>query len=343
MGAVDLAAFAQSRAALAALVVTHPELTTPAAQDRAARWLATDFEVNMARQKLSDAEDDKTVQLGIKLPKSLLRALDIEVDRLRAQVPAELRAVVKVTINKSDVVRSILERALLPAPALPAATSVPADARQPDLFAARPAATSAPVAAPAAPVVGADLEARVFAAIERIADARSHMAHVPDLVRELPDLVPAVLHRALLALDYAGRIELRPWSGARALPESERAWCPPMDDGSPLAMVRLVAAPAASTAERLMLAGNVPALSNWGRAQAASRAQATAPAAAPAPDLRARFKAAAAADPKRVSNVAAARAIGSNDRRIGRWLKHETELSSEETAKLVAWLEGLGH
>lgn len=329
-GAVDLAAVARARTALRALVTAHPELTSPAAQDRAARWIA-DLEVNMSR-KLS--EDSDSVQLGIRLPRALLAALDVEVSRLASQVPAELRGVLSVT--RSDAVRSILQRALAPtSAALPAATSVPADARQPDLFAARPAATSAPVAAPAAPVVGADLEARVLAAIERIADARSHMAHVPDLVRELPDLVPAVLHRALLALDRAGRIELRPWSGARALPESERAWCPPMEDGTPLAMLRVLSAPTSPAAEPSASAALAP---NW-MAKALERARVAKLA---APDLRARFDAAAAADPKHVSNAAAGRALEVPEIRVRRWRKRETELSPEHTAKLAAWLTEIG-
>lgn len=300
--AVDLVAVARARTALRALAVAHPELTAPAAQERAARWLADpDLEVNMSR-KLSTEED--SVQLGIRLPRSLLSALDVEVSRLSALVAPELRGVVNLT--RSDAVRTILQRALAPV-----ATSAPSAPAQVPVDAGPSAPVAVPIAAP-------DLEARVWAALERAAPSTTRLVNLPDLAALVPELAPAAVVAELLRLDAAHRIELRPWSSVDALTPAQRAWCPSGHDGAPLGCARMLAPVAPGD--------QAPAVQSI---------------AAPAPDLRARFEAAATTDPKRVNNSTASRALETTEVRIRRWRKGG-DLPPELAQALTAWLEHEG-
>jgi hypothetical protein len=103
---VNLTAVAHAREALEAIARAHPDLTTDAAHARTARWLHSLEAAPMT---------DDSVQLGVRIPRALLTALDREVSRMKAAVPG-------VEFTRSDAVRAVLTRALTtpkPAPAPP--------------------------------------------------------------------------------------------------------------------------------------------------------------------------------------------------------------------------------
>lgn len=102
--AVDLTAVAHAREALEAIARAHPDLTTEAAHARTARWLHSLEVAPMA---------DDSVQLGVRIPRVLLAALDREVSRMNAAVPG-------VEFTRSDAVRAVLTRALTTSKLAPA-------------------------------------------------------------------------------------------------------------------------------------------------------------------------------------------------------------------------------
>ena len=111
--AVDLVAVQRAREALRALARAHPELTTAAAQDRAAAWLHDEEHDEMSR-KLNEQQEGAAEQVGVRLSPELLARLDAEAARLAEQTATPF--------TRSMVVRAVLSRHLpkLDAPAAPA-------------------------------------------------------------------------------------------------------------------------------------------------------------------------------------------------------------------------------
>ena len=108
---VDFAAVAHERDAMADTARLYPELLTPDARERCERYLEGEH------VKRLDPDSDKSIQLGIRIPASLLTAIDAEVSRLNSLAPG-------VSFNRSDAVRSILTSTLRPvAPGTPAPPS----------------------------------------------------------------------------------------------------------------------------------------------------------------------------------------------------------------------------
>jgi len=111
--AVDLVAVQRARKALRALARAHPELTTAAAQNRAAAWLHDEEHDEMSR-KLNEQQEGAAEQVGVRLSPELLARLDAEAARLAEQTATPF--------TRSMVVRAVLSRHLpkLDAPAAPA-------------------------------------------------------------------------------------------------------------------------------------------------------------------------------------------------------------------------------
>jgi len=87
----------------------------------------------------------------------------------------------------------------------------------------------------------ADAERMVLDTIMRLADARTGLARVPDVVRAVGGQVAREeAIRAMLTLDRAGTIELRPESGIGLLSEADAALCPRGPRAVPLSFVRVV-------------------------------------------------------------------------------------------------------
>ena len=108
--AVDLVAVQRAREALRALARAHPELTTAAAQNRAAAWLHDEEHDEMSR-KLNEQQEGAAEQVGVRLSPELLARLDAEA--------ARLSALTATPFTRSMVVRAVLSRHLpeLDAPA----------------------------------------------------------------------------------------------------------------------------------------------------------------------------------------------------------------------------------
>ena len=91
-----------------------------------------------------------------------------------------------------------------------------------------------------------DLQHRASPSTEIVAEALRRLAvldlvRVPDLVREIEgEVALAEVHRALLAADDAGAIELRPESGTEFLSEADARLCPPGPRGTVLSYARVV-------------------------------------------------------------------------------------------------------
>lgn len=125
---------------------------------------------------------------------------------------------------------------------VPTAVVARLDALRPALGANRGAVVRALVAeALAARAAPLEAPEALLAAVRRLAarDGAHGLAWVPDLAREVPALSARAIRDGLLALDRRELVELRPHSGADALPSALRELCPQGIDGWPLAYVKV--------------------------------------------------------------------------------------------------------
>jgi len=107
-----------------------------------------------------------------------------------------------------------------------------------DLGSAACLLSTGPASAEARP---ADAERMVLDTILRFADGRTGLARVPEVVRAVGGQVAREeALRAMLTLDRAGRIELRPESGIGLLSDADAALCPRGPREVPLSFVRVV-------------------------------------------------------------------------------------------------------
>lgn len=114
---VDLAAVRAARAALAALVTAHPELRDADPRDAVAT-LDDEEETREGMPPKLDPDSDRGAEvIAVRMTPDLLEALDREVARRREENP-------DVAIGRSNVLRSLVRRALL-APAPVASTTAP--------------------------------------------------------------------------------------------------------------------------------------------------------------------------------------------------------------------------
>lgn len=128
-GTIDLEGVRAARAALAAIVRDHPELTQPAARERLAAALP-----EIIAMKRLDPNTGASTTVGVRLAPDLLAAVDREMERLKALVPGS-------SIGRSDAVRSLVLRAVGLAPSTPAAVT-----ESPAVAVPAPAATITPPA-----------------------------------------------------------------------------------------------------------------------------------------------------------------------------------------------------
>lgn len=183
--------------------------------------------------------NEETIQMGVRIPKSLADALDAESARLEAQLPGH-------RFTRSDVARAVLMRALLlqapvvdPTPPTPAAAP-PKPARQPTL----------PTVAPAKQT----LEQAVIAALKAVEKpAETGGELVMDLATVVRDLEAQgrqreAINAELLRLGTAGVaqvLELIPDSGYGDELKEDRAIVPRrMGDGVPFLKAHWKARPA---------------------------------------------------------------------------------------------------
>lgn len=176
--------------------------------------------------------NEETIQMGVRIPKSLAGALDAEAKRLEAQHPG-------LRFTRSEVARAVLTRVLLlqapvvdptpPAPAVanPTPPKAPAPARQPALPVVAPAkqtleqAVIAALKAVEAPGIGGEL-AMDLAAVVRALEAQGHQREA--------------INAELLRLGTAGVLELMPDSGGGNERKEDRAIvprAPNLPDGRP--------------------------------------------------------------------------------------------------------------
>ena len=113
---VDLAAVRAARAALAALVTAHPDLRD--ADPREAVATLDEEETRQGMPPKLDPDNERGAEvIAVRMTSDLLEALDREVARRREENP-------DVAIGRSNVLRSLVRRALL-APAPVASTTAP--------------------------------------------------------------------------------------------------------------------------------------------------------------------------------------------------------------------------
>lgn len=129
---VDLAAVRAARAALAALVTAHPDLRDADPREAVAT-LDDEEETRKGMPPKLDPDSDRGAEvIAVRMTPDLLEALDREVARRREENP-------DVAIGRSNVLRSLVRRALLaPAPVVEATApkaprKVPAKAESDDV------------------------------------------------------------------------------------------------------------------------------------------------------------------------------------------------------------------
>ena len=174
--------------------------------------------------------NEETIQMGVRIPKSLAGALDAEAKRLEAQHPG-------LRFTRSEVARAVLTRVLLlQAPVVVDPTPPKAEAPAPPPPARK--APAKPVVAPA-PLT---FEQTVIAALKDVEKAETGGT----LVMEVAAVVRALeaqghsrvdVHAELERLDKAGVLKLMPDAGGGNELKEDRPFCPVSIQGQTLSTV----------------------------------------------------------------------------------------------------------